>query len=174
MMCLRGVRLFVACYDCIILSRSNYDSMSYFYVLNCFSSPDCWSERKKNPSVLHQMSNQSYWAYIYCFHWFLRNLFVLATMNRLVVERKVEKISRTSKTMKIMNIGQAAGKKIWNDSIYCMFESREIGWWCDGGVGIWMKSKNYEKLDHTKESHTKQNKITIVYRSPVSMIIFIY
>lgn len=71
------------------------------------------------------MSNQSYWAYIYCFHWFLRNLFVLATMNRLVVERKVEKISRTSKTMKIMNIGQAAGKKIWNDSIYCMFEKAE-------------------------------------------------
>lgn len=134
MMCLRGVRLFVACYECIILGRSNYDSMSYFYVLNCFSSPDCWSERKKNPSVLHQMSNQSYWAYIYCFHWFLRNLFVLATMNRLVVERKVEKISRTSKTMKIMNIGQAAGKKYeMTQFTVCSRKQRNrvvMWWWC--------------------------------------------
>lgn len=111
MMCLRGVRLFVACYECIILSRSNYDSMSYFYVLNCFSSPDCWSERKKNPSVLHQMSNQSYWAYIYCFHWFLRNLFVLATMNRLVVERKVEKFHAPRRQWKLWTLAKLREKK---------------------------------------------------------------
>lgn len=42
-------------------------------------------------------------------------------------------------------------------------------WWVKRNV-LWMKNENDEKLDHTKQSHTKSNGITIVHHSGLASI----
>lgn len=68
-------------------------------------------KKKKSISPAPNEQPELLGVYIYCFHWFLRNLFVLATMNRLVVERKVQKFHAPRRQWKLWTLAKLREKK---------------------------------------------------------------
>lgn len=101
--------LFVACYECITLSRNNYDSMSYL-VFYCFLSLD-FGEKFISPAP----NELCYWAHLYCCHWFYVIVLCLPQFMISVFgsqKRKEENFTHLEdKGNYYVNTGQATEKK---------------------------------------------------------------